>query len=126
MSVAVRLMDGGRGLDPGSRWEIRGMLGACLRGPHGSVGGVVQDCTSMQSRGRQGLSCDFGLSRACGRGKRETTELAAEVRPVLSQGFAPLAALVVDGDARVQETLRAALEALGVSMTFEQRPDAAL
>ena len=44
----------------------------------------------------------------------------------MSQGFAPLAALVVDGDARVQETLRPALDAVGVSMTFEQRPDAAL
>ena len=44
----------------------------------------------------------------------------------MSQGFTPPAALVVEGDSRVQETLRPALEALGVSMTVEHRPDAAV
>ena len=102
------------------------MLGACLPLSHGAVLGIVQVCTSMHGRGAGGHPCaTSGCQEARRRGKRETTERAAPAGPV-SQEFAPPAALVVDGDPRVQETLRPALVALGLAVTFEQQPDAAL
>src|SRR2546422_2212646 len=102
------------------------MLGACLLLSHGAVPGIVQVCTSMHARGAGGHPCaTSGCQEARRRGKREATERAAPAGPV-SQEFASPAALVVDGDPRVQETLRPALVALGLAVTFEQQPDAAL
>src|SRR2546427_6272622 len=126
MSVAVRLKSGGRRRSIDWRWEISDMLGACLLLSHGAVLGIVQVCTSMHPRGAGGHPCaTSGCQEARRRGKRETTERAAPAGPV-SQEFASPAALVVDGDPRVQETLRPALVALGLAVTFEQQPDAAL